>query len=484
MSGASDPGRLSIVEIGRLIRTREISPVDLASYYLDRIAKLDELVGSYVAVQEDKIMRAARRAEREIAGGKHLGPLHGIPIAVKENIAVKNERTAAGTKILADYMPDHDANCVARLRAAGAIMMGRTNMHEWAKGSTTDNPFFGATRNPWNLERIPGGSSGGSAAAVAAAFCAAALGTDNAGSVRQPAAFCGIVGLKPTFGRVSHHGVVCGTGAPSTDHIGILSKTVEDSALILNEIAGFDALDPLSSREPVPNFRSLIGRSVRGMKVALLKEYFFDTTSKEVRDSVEDALAVFKGLGMVETEITISHLKYLGMVRTGLSAESILGHEEYLRSRPRDYSPSVLHMMIQGLLEPAVYFVRASHIRGMIAEEIEDALQHVDVIITPTISIPAPKLSDCRKGVVRIDGGKVSLTDLRKAAGSLFVRHTFPFNLTGHPTLSLPCGLSHDNLPIGFQVTTSYYNESKLFQIADAYEKATNWCARSPQPLA
>ncbi|MDG6997128.1 MAG: hypothetical protein JRN52_14500 [Nitrososphaerota archaeon] len=227
--------------------------------------------------------------------------------------------------------------------------------------------------------------------------------------------------------------------------------------------------------EPVPNFLSLLGKSITGFKIALLKEFFFDTASKEVQHAIEDAVDVFKNLGMLERKIVIPHLKYIGLVRMAHASEGVLGREGYLLSRPRDYSPDILGLLIQALLQPSIYYAKGTRVRRLIAEEFENALHEEDTIVTPVIPIPAPKISDCRKNVVTIDGRKVRVRDLRSSYGSLFVRLTSPFNLTGHPTVSLPCGFSSNNLPIGLQVTSAYYDEAKLLQIAGAYERATNW---------
>jgi aspartyl-tRNA(Asn)/glutamyl-tRNA(Gln) amidotransferase subunit A len=268
---ALEPERLTISEIAPLIRKKQISPLELTRGYLDRIRTLNPLLNAYLAITEDSAVAAARKAEREITKGNYRGPLHGIPFSIKDNIAVKGVTTTAGSKILSDWVPDVDATVVEKLREAGVVILGKTNMHEWAKGSNSINPFYGTSRNPWDTTRVPGGSSGGSAVAVAAGLCLASLGTDSAGSVRNPASLCGTVGLKPTLGRISSFGGVEGTGGYTVNHFGIFTRTVKDCALVLQQLAGHDPKDPLSSDEPVPNYAKPIGGPVKGMKLGIIK---------------------------------------------------------------------------------------------------------------------------------------------------------------------------------------------------------------------
>ncbi|HSF57372.1 MAG TPA: amidase, partial [Candidatus Binatia bacterium] len=267
---------MTISDISRQLRGKKLSPVELTDLFLQRIKKFNPALNAYVTVTEERARADAKGAEREISRGRYRGPLHGIPFSIKDNLATEGIRTTAGSKVLSEWVPDHDATVVERLKKAGAIMLGKTNMHEWASGGTTINPYYGTTRNPWDLTRVPGGSSGGSAAAVAASLCLGSIGTDNAGSVRNPASFCGTVGLKATHGRVSRFGDVPGTGGFSSDHFGIFSKSIKDCATILQTIAGYDPKDPLSSESPVGNFSREIGKSVKGLKFGMLKGYFED----------------------------------------------------------------------------------------------------------------------------------------------------------------------------------------------------------------
>src|SRR3972149_4724249 len=273
--------RLTISEISTRIKKKEISPVETTDFFLSAIERLNPVLNAYVTVTADAARADARRAEKEIRRGNYRGPLHGVPFSLKDTIATKGIRTTAGSKILSEWKPDFDATVVTKLKEAGAILLGKTNMHEWAGGSTTINPFYGTTRNPWDLKRITGGSSGGSAAAVAASMCLTSIGTDNMGSVRIPAAMCGVIGLKPTYGRISRFGGVPGTGGDSSDHFGILAKTVEDCALVLETVAGHDPLDPLCAGGPVPLYSQRVGKGVEGLKVGLISGVFAQTMANE-----------------------------------------------------------------------------------------------------------------------------------------------------------------------------------------------------------
>ncbi|MCH7915078.1 MAG: Asp-tRNA(Asn)/Glu-tRNA(Gln) amidotransferase GatCAB subunit A, partial [Deltaproteobacteria bacterium] len=372
---------LTIAETSRRIRKKEISPVELTRLYLERIEALNPSLNAYLTLMKDRALATAKTAEREIWRGKYRGRLHGIPFSIKDNLAIKGVRTTAGSKILSEWVPDFDATVVARLTESGAVILGKTQMHEWARGSHGINPFYGTTHNPWDLKRVPGGSSGGSAVAVAASLCMASIGTDSAGSVRNPSSFCGVVGLKPTYGRVSTYGGVPGTGGHSTNHFGVLTKTVEDCALVLEIIAGYDPKDSLSAEAPVPRYSRAVGKGIRGMKVGLLRGYFDEAVEDEVRSALDEAVKTFQSLKMKFTEVTIPHLDLVPAVQMASSrSESTTDHDVYLRTRPRDYSSSLLYGNIAGLLIPAKVFIQAQRVRRLICQEFEQALEKVDVI--------------------------------------------------------------------------------------------------------
>lgn len=476
---AVDPEELTIADIAPRIRRKEISPLELTKRYLDRTKRLNPALNAYLTVTEERALADAKRAEGEIRKGKYRGVLHGIPFSIKDNIATKGVRTTAGSKILSEWVPDFDATVVERLREGGAIILGKTNMHEWAKGSNSINPFYGTSHNPWDTSRIPGGSSGGSAVAVAASLCMASLGTDSAGSVRNPASLCGTVGLKPTYGRVSCFGGVPGTGGYTVNHFGILTKTVKDCALVLRLIAGCDPKDPLSSDEPVPDYSKKIGIPVKGMKVGVIKGYFDELVVGEVRSAFEGALKTLETLGMKTEEIAIPHIDLMPALHTATTRpEGNSDHDPYLRTRPRDYSPGLLYTLIAGLLIPASVYVTAQRVRRLACEEFDAALGRVQVIVAPTLSIPAPTIEECNRGYVEWDGKRI---DLQDRCGNLLTRYTIPFNVTGLPAITICCGFSSLGLPIGMQIATRPFQEGVLFQVAHAYEKAAEWYKRKPK---
>jgi aspartyl-tRNA(Asn)/glutamyl-tRNA(Gln) amidotransferase subunit A len=476
---ALDLEELTIADIAPRIRRKEISPLELTKRYLDRTKRLNPALNAYLTVTEERALADAKRTEGEIRKGKYRGALHGIPFSIKDNIATKGVRTTAGSKILSEWVPDFDATVVERLREGGAIILGKTNMHEWAKGSNSINPFYGTSHNPWDTSRIPGGSSGGSAVAVAASLCMASLGTDSAGSVRNPASLCGTVGLKPTYGRVSCFGGVPGTGGYTVNHFGILTKTVKDCALVLRLMAGCDPKDPLSSDEPVPDYSKKIGIPVKGMKVGVIKGYFDELVVGEVRSAFEEALRTLGTLGMKTEEIAIPHIGLMPALHMASTRpEGNSDHDPYLRTRPRDYSPGLLYTLIAGLLIPASVYVTAQRVRRLVCEEFDAALGRVQVIVAPTLSIPAPTIEECNRGYVEWDGKRI---DLQDRCGNLLTRYTIPFNVTGLPAISMCCGFSSLGLPIGMQMASRPFQEGVLFQVAHAYEKAAEWYRRKPQ---
>jgi len=469
---------LTIAETSRRIRKKEVSPVELTRLYLERIEALNPSLNAYLTLMNDQAMDVARRAEREIRLGKYRGRLHGIPFSIKDNLAIKGVRTTAGSKILSEWVPDFDATVVKRLTESGAVILGKTQMHEWARGSHGINPFYGTTHNPWDLKRIPGGSSGGSAVAVASSLCMASIGTDSAGSVRNPSSLCGVVGLKPTYGRVSTYGGVPGTGGHSTNHFGVLTKTVEDCALVLEAIAGYDPKDGLSAEAPVPRYSRAVGKGIRGMKVGLLRGYFDEAVEDEVRSALDEAVKTFQSLKMKVTEISIPHLDLVPAVQMASSrSESTTDHEVYLRTRPRDYSSGLLYSNIAGLLIPAQVFIQAQRVRRLICQEFDQALEKVDVIMAPTVPVPAPTIEECTKGYLERDGRRIPLLDKR---GNYLMLSTIPFNVTGLPSMSVPCGFSALGLPIGMQIVGGLFREETVIQVAHAYERNAGWYKRRP----
>ena len=473
-----DLEQLTISRLAGQIESREVSPVDLTNLVFERIERLNPVLNAFVTLTKDQALADAGTAAKEIESGHYRGPLHGIPLSIKDNIAVKGVRTTAGSKTLSDWMPGHDATVVSKLGAAGAVILGKTHMHEWAKSSHTNNMFYGPSRNPWDVARATGGSSGGSAAAVAASLCLASIGTDSAGSVRNPAALCGVAGLKPTHGRVSLFGGVPGTGPGSINHFGVLAKTVEDCSLVLSCIAGNDPRDAFSADVPVPDYSRSIGNDVSGLKVGLVRGYFDDLMFDEVRQVFTEAVRFLGSLGLATEEVAVPHMELLPAAQACIArVEDMPDHDRFLRTRPRDYSPGMLKNLIGSLLIPGSAVNTAHRVRRLVYEGFERAFERVQVMVVPTIAFPAPTIEELDRGSARIDGREVRLSDRR---GNLFTLCTIPFNQTGLPALSVCCGFSPSGLPIGMQIVGRPFDEETVLRVGHAYERAAGWYKRRP----
>ena len=476
---AGELENLTIAQLAPQIESRRISPLEVAQLFLQRVERYNPILNAYVTVTAENAIADARKSEKEIAQGHYRGPLHGVPFSIKDNLATKGVRTTAGSKILDDWRPDFDATVVGRLREAGAIILGKTNLHEWALGGTTINPFYGTTRNPWDLSRIAGGSSGGSAAAVAASLCLGSIGTDSAQSVRNPASMCGIVGLKPTYGRISQYGTVPGTGAYSTNHTGILTKSVEDAAIVLEAVAGQDPKDPLSADKPVPRYREWLGTDVKTLRLGILRGYFEEIMAVEVRKTFREAIAVLKNLGIETEDVTTPHMDLMPAVKVCTSrVENASAHEHNLRTRPRDYSPQTLYAYLSALLIPASTYLIAQRVRRVICEEFHALLQKVQLLAIPTVGFTVPTIEECNAGWLDIDGKKFKRQDERGGADSLCA---IPFNVTGFPSMSVCCGFSESGMPIGMQIASGPFQEGLIFSVAHMYEQATSWHRRRPK---
>lgn len=476
---------LSIAEVAGLIERRSLSPVELTRAYLERIERLNPVLNAYVTVIAEAALAEAKSAEQEIGRGSYRGPLHGVPIALKDLYATRGVRTAAGSKILGDWVPDADATVTARLRQAGAVLLGKTNTHEFAYGATTLNPHFGASRNPWDTGCITGGSSGGSGAAVAAGIAAMAMGTDTGGSIRCPAALCGTVGLKPTHGRVSAAGVV--PLSWSLDHPGPLARTVEDAAIVLDIIAGFDPLDTMTEPVPVQQYRAAADGDVRGMRLGVLRYGFFDAIDPEVSAAVEAALAVLRGLGAVVEDV---EAKQLWNGRAALAeiimAEARHYHAASLLHRPQDFGADVLARLTRRTDLSAAELVAAFRQQDAAKLEASALLNRYNALITPTVRIPAPRIVGERITISpeAEPPGTPATTGADEngslAASRVLLTNTGPFNLTGMPALSLPCGFTAGGLPIGLQIAGRRWDEASVIRTGHAYEQATPWHTRRP----
>lgn len=454
--------------LGLLVR-RRVGAVELTRAFLDRIERLEPHINSYITVTMEAALREARRLDR--TRGRR-GPLHGLPVAVKDLCATKAVRTTAGSKILADWVPSFDATVVARRRAGGAVLLGKLNMHELAYGVTTNNPHYGATRNPWDVTRVPGGSSGGSAAAVAASLCAAAIGTDTGGSIRIPAGACGVVGLKPTYGRVSRYGVV--PLSWSLDHVGPLTKTVEDAALLLGVIAGRDEHDSTCTTRRVDNYRAALRRSPKGVKLGVPREHFFDVLHPEVRAAFDAALATCQRLGMRVRPVSIPSLPQAPPAAVAIMMpEASAYHARSLQARPQDFGDDVRVFLELGRMVPATVMIAAQRLRARLAAECAAAFEQVDALVVPGLPAPAPRITDSLMTI-----GSETLD-----VASALSRNTVPFNLTGLPVVAVPCGRSTEGLPLGLQIAGRPFDEGTVLRIAHAYEQATEWHTQHP-PLA
>jgi aspartyl-tRNA(Asn)/glutamyl-tRNA(Gln) amidotransferase subunit A len=459
---------LTIAEASDRISRREISPTELTNAYLERIERLQPKVNAYVTLTAERAMSDAKTATDEIAAGNYRGALHGIPIGLKDLYETAGIRTTAGSKVLANHVPARDSTAARLLREAGTVLLGKLNTHELAAGATTNNPFYGATHNPWDLERIPGGSSGGSGAAIAAGMAAGTLGTDTGGSIRIPAALCGCVGLKPTFGRVSKAGII--PRSWQFDHPGPITKTVEDAAIMLGAIAGYDPDDFATVPVPVPDYRAALTGDIRGMRVGVPRSLFFGLLQDDVRAAVEAALGVLRDLGAEVGDFDPGVTReQLVEVRAVVEADS----HEYLReafANQRDDFSSELQAMLSQPLPDVIALSRAYRTSYEVQEAFRRALQEVDVLVAPTAMRTASII-----GEEPVMVGQVEMT-----TGLAFASLTWPFSVSGLPVVSLPCGFDSLGLPIGMQIAGKPFCEQSVLRIAHAYEQATEWHSRRP----
>lgn len=463
---------LSIAQVAHRICSKALSPVELTDAYLAAIRAENAEGHAYITITEEAARTAAKAAEAEIAQGRYRGPLHGVPIALKDIIFTKGVRTTCGSRILADWVPTTDATVARRLAEAGAVMLGKLNCHEFAFGPTGVNAHHGTPRNPWGADRMPGGSSSGSGVAVAARLCAGALGTDTGGSVRIPASLCGIVGLKPTYGRVSRANVA--PLAWSLDTIGPMTRTCEDAALMLAVLAGHDPADQGSSRREVPDYSANLRAGARGLRVGLARTIFFETLDPEVRAAVDAAIAALTDLGVAVEPVELPLIAHAApAVFAIISAEAMTYHERWLRTRAADYGVDVRTRLLAGQFVLATQYLQAQRARQLVAGEVDAALARLDALVLPTTPVPAPRITDQR---VSVDG---TSDDVR----AWLTRCTRPFNLTGHPVLSLPCGLTADGLPIGLSLVGRRFDEATLLRLGHAYEAVSPLTGKTP-PLA
>ena len=459
----SDLTHLTIAEAADLLARREIAAVELTEAHLRRIDAHDTHLNSFITITSDHALTQARAADAELTRGVRRGPLHGIPLALKDLYDTAGIRTTAGSTFFADRVPDTDARAVTLLYQAGAVLLGKLNMHEWALGVTNINPHYGPSRNPWDPSRITGGSSGGAAAALAAGLCMGALGSDTGGSIRIPASLCGIVGLKPTFGRVSLQGVI--PLSWNLDHAGPMARTVTDAALLLQAIAGYDPDDPVSVALPVDNLLATLDAGVTGWRIALATDAHFGEADPEVISAVRRAATVFEELGARVEAVDLSQGREAAQMNALMTtSDAAAFHRDRLRDHPHRFGADVLARMERGAQFTSTEYILARRFQSEWRRRLERFFDQFDLLLTPATPITAPVI----EGLDSIE------------AARQLTRCTAPFNLAGLPALSLPCGLSAAGLPIGLQIVAAPWNEARVLRAGRAFENATQWHRQTP----
>ena len=479
--------RLTVSEARDLLDRKEISVTDVVNSVYQRIDAVENRVKAYLALTREKAEDMAQEAQKRIDMSEKGAFMLGITLAVKDNMCTKGIPTTCASKILFNFVPPYESTVTSRLTAQGYVLIGKTNLDEFAMGSSTENSGFHATKNPWDLERVPGGSSGGSAAAVAADECIAALGSDTGGSIRQPAALCGVVGLKPTYGRVPRYGLVA--FASSLDQIGTLTKNVTDSALLMNAVAGHDPRDSTSAPVRVPDFTQVLGKDIKGMKVGIPEEYFIEGLDKEVGNSVKEAVRKLETIGAAPVQISLPHTEYAiatyyilatseassnlaryDGVKYGLRVEGKDLMEMYMKTRSQGFGSEIKRRIMLGTYALSsgyyeAYYRKAQQVRTLIKRDFDDAFKKVDIILAPTSPTAAFK------------AGEKTSDPLQMYLSDIF---TISVNLAGVPAMSVPCGFTSNNLPIGLQMIGKHFDEEAIFKAAYAYEQSTDWHRRKP----
>ena len=477
---------LGIAELRELLDRKEISVRDVVDSVYRRIDAVENRVGAFITLTGEKALEMAAGAQKVIDENRSL-PLSGIPLAVKDNMCTKGIRTTCSSQILSNFIPPYESTVTSRLLAQGYVLIGKTNLDEFAMGSSTENSGFHTTKNPWDLERIPGGSSGGSTAAVAADECIASLGSDTGGSIRQPAALCGVVGLKPTYGRVSRFGLVA--FASSLDQIGPITKNVRDSAILMNSISGHDPCDSTSAPVNVPDFTSVLGQDIKGLKIGIPKEYFIEGMDAAVDSSVKAAIKQLESLGAVPVEVSLPHTAYAVatyyLLATSEASSNLARYDGvkygvrksgkdlldmYMNTRAGGFGAEVKRRIMLGAYALSsgyydAYYRKAQQVRTLIKRDFEEAFNSVDIIATPTSPTAA-----FRVGEKADDPLQMYLSDI----------FTISVNLAGVPGISVPCGFTPDNLPIGLQIIGKHFDEETVLKAAYAFEQATKWHKRKP----
>ncbi|MFZ0801781.1 MAG: amidase [Terriglobales bacterium] len=457
----------SILEIGQRLRKRELSPVELAKDCLAKIERLNPVLDAFITVTAELALAQARQAEAEIQRGQWRGPLHGVPIGLKDIVDTAGTRTTAASALFKDRIPSQDAEVVRRLRNAGAVFLGKQNLHEFAYGGSSMISYYGEVHNPWNPSRIAGGSSGGSAAAVAAGLGYGAIGTDTAGSIREPAAQCGVVGIKPTYGRVSARGVI--PLSASLDHVGPIGRTVSDVAVLLQAVAGFDPEDPNSVDAPVADYLAALQVEPKPARIGVPREFFYEDLDTEVASAVEQALDVLTKLGCELREVNLD----VPADRTLQAAESFAYHRDLVARSPELYQPETLRRIRSGENISEAQMEAARQSLAKARHDVQSVFTDLDLLVTPAVPIPAPPLAELKEH-----------PDLLRPRELVLLRNTRPFNVWGLPAISVPCGFTRAGLPVGLQIAGPPWSEAAVLSVAHAYEQATSWHKREPDLIS
>jgi aspartyl-tRNA(Asn)/glutamyl-tRNA(Gln) amidotransferase subunit A len=460
-----------MLELARLIKAKQVSPVEVVQAHLDRIAALDGKLRAFITVMEESARAAAKAAEAALASPERVGPLHGVPVGLKDLYSTKGVKTTGGSKILGDWTPPEDATVVSRLRDAGAIVVGKLNMHEFAYGPEGVNPHYGTAWNPWDsvTHRICGGSSSGSGAAVAAGLCPGALGSDTGGSIRIPASLCGISGIKPTYGRVSRAGVL--PLAWSLDHVGPMCRSAADCALMLGAMAGYDPRDPTTSVLPVPDYMAALTGDIKSLRVGVLRKFFVESAGASQGQAMEQVVTTLGELGAKIQDVDLTTAELAAAASTAvLAPEAYAYHERWLKERPAEYGADVRERLRVGAFISGPDYVNGQRARALIRNDVDTALHNLDVLIAPTTPIAA----------TTVGAGEVEINGERQPVRPALIRFTRPFNATGHPAASVPCGFTAEGLPIGLQIIGRPFDEATVLRVADAYQRASDWHTRRP----
>ena len=454
---SQDLASLTLKQASDLLRTKAVSPVELTQACLQRIEKYNPAFNAFITVTKDQALRSAREAETEIQRGRWKGPLHGMPIALKDNIDTAGIRTTGASQVFENRVPETDAEVARRLKNAGSVLLGKLNLHEFAYGGSSNVTYFGTMHNPWGPDHVTGGSSGGAGIAVASDFCYAALGTDTAGSVRMPSSHCGIVGLKPTYGLVSTRGVL--TLSWSLDHVGPMCKTVEDAMLMMNAIAGFDALEPNSVDTPIPDYTRAMKTPTSKLRLGIARRPFFDNLDPEVTKAVDAALAVLRKMtaGTVDVELPPA-----GNAATLWGSEAYAYHKPWITQSPEKYQPGTRAQLQRTATANGAEYAQARRDLDLVRREIKKVFTKVDLLIAPTMKAPPALLS-------------------APGAGGGGGNNNVAFDMYGVPSISVPCGFTNSGLPIGLQISGAHFAETTVLALAHAYEQATEWHKRNPK---